>query len=121
MLAAMVTCAPLHNLPEVIRDENMHVRGTLQWIKPSGGFGPQCVKSGFRNRNKRAQSVCYDHARPVRARVGRHASPALNEHERDPSAADRGPASHGTLPASASEAMSIRPPHARPRTIGEIR
>jgi hypothetical protein len=37
MLATMVTCAPLHNLPEVTHDENMHVRGTLQRIKPSRG------------------------------------------------------------------------------------
>ena len=32
MLAAKVPCAPVRNLMEVMRDENMHARGSLQWI-----------------------------------------------------------------------------------------
>jgi CoA:oxalate CoA-transferase len=32
MLAAAVPCAPVRNLIEVMNDENMHARGSLQWI-----------------------------------------------------------------------------------------
>jgi CoA:oxalate CoA-transferase len=32
MLAAKVPCAPVRNLREVMNDENMHARGSLQWI-----------------------------------------------------------------------------------------
>jgi CoA:oxalate CoA-transferase len=32
MLAAGVPCAPVRNLLEVMHDENMHARGSLQWI-----------------------------------------------------------------------------------------
>jgi len=32
MLAAKVPCAPVRNLGEVMHDENMHARGSLQWI-----------------------------------------------------------------------------------------
>lgn len=32
MLAAKVPCAPVRNLMEVMHDENMHARGSLQWI-----------------------------------------------------------------------------------------
>ncbi len=32
MLAAKVPCAPVRDLFEVMRDENMHARGSLQWI-----------------------------------------------------------------------------------------
>ena len=32
MLAAAVPCAPVRNLSEVMNDENMHARGSLQWI-----------------------------------------------------------------------------------------
>lgn len=32
MLAAAVPCAPVRDLSEVILDENMHARGSLQWI-----------------------------------------------------------------------------------------
>jgi CoA:oxalate CoA-transferase len=32
MLAAAVPCAPVRNLMEVMNDENMHARGSLQWI-----------------------------------------------------------------------------------------
>jgi formyl-CoA transferase len=32
MLAAKVPCAPVRQLPEVIVDENMHARGSLQWV-----------------------------------------------------------------------------------------
>ena len=32
MLAAAVPCAPVRNLSEVMSDENMHARGSLQWI-----------------------------------------------------------------------------------------
>ncbi|WP_020656118.1 CaiB/BaiF CoA transferase family protein [Massilia niastensis] len=32
MLAAKVPCAPVRNLTEVMHDENMHARGSLQWI-----------------------------------------------------------------------------------------
>jgi CoA:oxalate CoA-transferase len=32
MLAAAVPCAPVRNLVEVMTDENMHARGSLQWI-----------------------------------------------------------------------------------------
>jgi len=32
MLAAKVPCAPVRNLVEVMSDENMHARGSLQWI-----------------------------------------------------------------------------------------
>jgi formyl-CoA transferase len=32
MLAAKVPCAPVRNLSEVMHDENMHARGSLQWI-----------------------------------------------------------------------------------------
>ena len=32
MLAAAVPCAPVRNLVEVMNDENMHARGSLQWI-----------------------------------------------------------------------------------------
>ena len=32
MLAAKVPCAPVRNLMEVMNDENMHARGSLQWI-----------------------------------------------------------------------------------------
>jgi len=32
MLAATVPCAPVRNLSEVMHDENMHARGSLQWI-----------------------------------------------------------------------------------------
>ena len=32
MLAASVPCAPVRNLREVMHDENMHARGSLQWI-----------------------------------------------------------------------------------------
>ena len=32
MLAAKVPCAPVRELAEVMRDENMHARGSLQWI-----------------------------------------------------------------------------------------
>jgi CoA:oxalate CoA-transferase len=32
MVAAKVPCAPVRNLVEVMRDENMHARGSLQWI-----------------------------------------------------------------------------------------
>jgi formyl-CoA transferase len=32
MLAAAVPCAPVRNLTEVMNDENMHARGSLQWI-----------------------------------------------------------------------------------------
>jgi formyl-CoA transferase len=32
MLAAKVPCAPVRNLIEVMQDENMHARGSLQWI-----------------------------------------------------------------------------------------
>ena len=33
MLAAAVPCAPVRTLHEVMRDENMHARGSLQWIE----------------------------------------------------------------------------------------
>ena len=32
MLTAAVPCAPVRNLVEVMNDENMHARGSLQWI-----------------------------------------------------------------------------------------
>jgi formyl-CoA transferase len=32
MLAAKVPCAPVRDLSEVMNDENMHARGSLQWI-----------------------------------------------------------------------------------------
>jgi CoA:oxalate CoA-transferase len=32
MLAAAVPCAPVRDLSEVMHDENMHARGSLQWI-----------------------------------------------------------------------------------------
>jgi formyl-CoA transferase len=32
MLGAAVPCAPVRNLTEVMQDENMHARGSLQWI-----------------------------------------------------------------------------------------
>ena len=32
MLAAKVPCAPVRDLSEVMQDENMHARGSLQWI-----------------------------------------------------------------------------------------
>ena len=32
MLAAAVPCAPVRDLVEVMNDENMHARGSLQWI-----------------------------------------------------------------------------------------
>ena len=32
LLAAAVPCAPVRNLMEVMSDENMHARGSLQWI-----------------------------------------------------------------------------------------
>jgi formyl-CoA transferase len=32
LLAAAVPCAPVRNLIEVMNDENMHARGSLQWI-----------------------------------------------------------------------------------------
>ena len=32
MLAAVVPCAPVRNLLEVMHDENMHARGSLQWV-----------------------------------------------------------------------------------------
>lgn len=32
MLSAAVPCAPVRNLTEVMHDENMHARGSLQWI-----------------------------------------------------------------------------------------
>ena len=32
MLAAAVPCAPVRDLTEVMNDENMHARGSLQWI-----------------------------------------------------------------------------------------
>lgn len=32
MLAAAVPCAPVRDLTEVMHDENMHARGSLQWI-----------------------------------------------------------------------------------------
>ena len=32
MLAAAVPCAPVRDLSEVMNDENMHARGSLQWI-----------------------------------------------------------------------------------------
>jgi len=32
MLAASVPCAPVRDLSEVMNDENMHARGSLQWI-----------------------------------------------------------------------------------------
>lgn len=32
MLAASVPCAPVRNLREVMLDENMHARGSLQWV-----------------------------------------------------------------------------------------
>ena len=32
MLAASVPCAPVRDLSEVMKDENMHARGSLQWI-----------------------------------------------------------------------------------------
>ena len=32
MLAATVPCAPVRDLTEVMNDENMHARGSLQWI-----------------------------------------------------------------------------------------
>ncbi|MGA0024298.1 MAG: CaiB/BaiF CoA transferase family protein [Burkholderiales bacterium] len=32
MLAAAVPCAPVRDLAEVMNDENMHVRGSLQWV-----------------------------------------------------------------------------------------
>ncbi|HEY4374461.1 MAG TPA: CoA transferase [Burkholderiales bacterium] len=32
MLAAKVPCAPVRDLAEVMNDENMHARGSLQWI-----------------------------------------------------------------------------------------
>lgn len=32
MLAASVPCAPVRDLTEVMHDENMHARGSLQWI-----------------------------------------------------------------------------------------
>jgi CoA:oxalate CoA-transferase len=33
MLAASVPCAPVRDLSEVMNDENMHARGSLQWIE----------------------------------------------------------------------------------------
>jgi CoA:oxalate CoA-transferase len=33
MLAAAVPCAPVRDLSEVMHDENMHARGSLQWIE----------------------------------------------------------------------------------------
>lgn len=33
MLAAKVPCAPVRGLKEVMNDENMHARGSLQWIE----------------------------------------------------------------------------------------
>jgi CoA:oxalate CoA-transferase len=32
MLAAKVPCAPVRDLSEVMNDQNMHARGSLQWI-----------------------------------------------------------------------------------------
>jgi formyl-CoA transferase len=32
LLAAKVPCAPVRNLVEVMNDQNMHARGSLQWI-----------------------------------------------------------------------------------------
>jgi CoA:oxalate CoA-transferase len=32
MLAAKVPCAPVRELSEVMVDENMHSRGSLQWV-----------------------------------------------------------------------------------------
>jgi CoA:oxalate CoA-transferase len=32
MLAASVPCAPVRSLAEVIDDQNMHARGSLQWV-----------------------------------------------------------------------------------------
>ena len=32
MLAAKVPCAPVRELSEVMVDENMHARGSLQWV-----------------------------------------------------------------------------------------
>lgn len=32
MLAAKVPCAPVRNLPEVMNDENMHAKGSLQYV-----------------------------------------------------------------------------------------
>jgi len=32
MLASKVPCAPVRNLSEVMHDENMHARGSLQWV-----------------------------------------------------------------------------------------
>ena len=32
MLDAKVPCAPVRQLAEVMKDENMHARGSLQWI-----------------------------------------------------------------------------------------
>ena len=32
MLAAKVPCAPVRDLNEVMHDENMHARGSLQWV-----------------------------------------------------------------------------------------
>jgi len=36
MLAAAVPCAPVRDLAEVMNDENMHARGSLQWIDHPG-------------------------------------------------------------------------------------
>ncbi len=36
MLAAAVPCAPVRDLTEVMNDENMHARGSLQWIDHPG-------------------------------------------------------------------------------------
>ncbi|MGB3070214.1 MAG: CoA transferase [Ottowia sp.] len=41
MLSAKVPCAPVRGLEEVMNDENMHARGSLQWIEhPSLGRVP---------------------------------------------------------------------------------
>ena len=36
MLSAAVPCAPVRDLTEVMNDENMHARGSLQWIDHPG-------------------------------------------------------------------------------------
>lgn len=42
MLKAGVPCAPVRNLREVMNDENMHARGSLQWVDHPNWAGSSC-------------------------------------------------------------------------------
>ena len=61
MLAAAVPCAPVRDLAEVMHDDNMHARGSLQWIdhRISGAWSCPIRRSSSKARSaSRSSRAC---------------------------------------------------------------